>query len=247
MVIKQFKMEDLKGVPIYVHIREDIREKIHAKEFKVGAFIPAENDIAKLYGASRMTVRRAIDDLVQEGLLIRRQGSGTIVSSTKVVRDYSRLTSFFEDAKNRGMNPKSRLLLKELVSANEDTAKKLMIDPGDALFHLIRLRVVEDNKIIALHNVHIPQSICPWIDDADLNNESLYRLYEEHRIPIEWGRQIVEARAATPEQARLLNVEPGTPLLHSERVSYTNANLPVEYVIAVSPGDCFSMDLVLHR
>ncbi len=247
MMFNEVKIEDLKGVPIYVHIREGIREKINNGEFHIGAFIPTENDLSNMFGVSRMTVRRAIDDLVHEGILIRKQGSGTMVASTKVVRDYSRLTSFFEDAKSRGMNPKSKLLTKDLIPASKEIAKKLMIDPGVALFHLVRLRMVEDKTIIALHDLYIPQLICPWIEHADLNNESLYHLYDSHGVSVSWGRQLVEARPARPEQAELLKVEPGSPLLYSERVSYTKNNLPIEFVIAVSPGDRFSMNFVLHR
>jgi len=237
----------IKGVPLYVQIREAIKKRIENHEIKVGAQLPSEADLADMFGVSRMTVRRAIEDLVMDGLLIRKQGTGTIVSSRKVVRDYTKLTSFHEDARLRGMNPISHILKLEIIVPPEDCIEKLMIKETDKVYHIMRLREVDDNQIIALHELFIPQSLCPWIEDANLENESLYELYKKHGMAIEWGKQIVEAHAATQEQAGYLQIPLGSPLLFSERISYTANNIPVERVIAVSPGERFSINLILRR
>lgn len=237
----------IKGVPLYVQIRENIRTKIENREIKVGTQLPAEADLADMFGVSRMTVRRAIEDLVMDGLLIRKHGTGTIVSSRKVVRDYTKLTSFHEDAQSRGMHPISRILKMELILPPDDCIEKLMIKETEKIYHIMRLRNVDDNQIIALHELFISQSLCPWIEDVDLENESLYELYEKHGMAIEWGNQIVEAHSATEEQANYLQIPAGSPLLYSERVSYTANNIPVERVIAVSPGERFSINLILRR
>lgn len=237
----------LKGVPLYVQIRETIREKIESREIKVGTRLPAEADLAEMFGVSRMTVRRAIEDLVMDGLLIRKQGTGTIVSSRKVVRDYTRLTSFHEDAQSRGMHPLSRVLKFEVILPPADYVQKLMIKETDKVYHVIRLRMVDDNQIIALHETFIPQSLCPWIEDANLENESLYTLYEKHGLAIEWGKQIVEAHYVTEQQAHCLQIPTGSPVLYSERISYTANNVPVECVTGVCPGDRFSINLILRR
>ncbi|HOJ01475.1 MAG TPA: GntR family transcriptional regulator [Anaerolineaceae bacterium] len=237
----------LKGVPRYVQIREDIRRKIEKREIKVGTQLPSEADLAEMFGVSRMTVRRAIEDLVMDGLLIRKQGTGTIVSSRKVVRDYTKLTSFHEDAQSRGMHPISRVLKFEVILPPADYVEKLMIKETDKVFHIIRLRMVDDNQIIALHETFIPQPLCPWIENANLENESLYELYKKHGLAIEWGKQIVEARSVTEEQAQCLQISMGSPVLFSERISYTVNNVPVEVVAGVCPGDRFSINLILRR
>ncbi len=246
-MFNDIKNIQIKGVPLYVQIRETLRQKIENKDIKVGMHLPAEADLAGMFGVSRMTVRRAIEDLVTDGLLIRKHGTGTIVSSRKVVRDYTKLTSFHEDAHQRGMNPLSQVLAFEVITAPVECVEKLMIKETDKVFHIIRLRSVDADQLIALHDLYIPQALCPWLDGVDLENESLYELYENHGLTIEWGKQIVEAHCATEEQARILKIEPGSPVLYSERISYTSNNIPVERVIAVSPGERFSLNLVLRR
>jgi GntR family transcriptional regulator len=203
--------------------------------------------LSKKFGVSRMTVRRAIEDLVREGILIRKWGEGTIVSSSKVVRDYTRLTAFHEDAKNRGLKPSSKMISKEVIEADQKNAKLLSIKERDKLFHLLRIRLTENLGIVALHELFIPVSICPWIDTVDLEESSLYTLYEVHQLKIEWGSQIVEARLPTNKQSELLEISSSTPVLYSDRISYTHNNIPVERVIAVSPGDKFSLNLVMKR
>ncbi len=237
----------VKGVPLYVQIRESIRSRIDTGELKAGGYLPSEETLAKDFGVSRMTLRRAMDDLVQEGLIVRKHGDGTLVSSTKVMRDCTTLTSFFEDARARGLKPYSRVVLKEIIKADCEVAKKLMIDEEDDVFHIIRLRLVEDEKVMALHELNIPVSLCPWIEDVNLEQASLYDLYENHGLSIEWGSQIVEARSATAQQAKYLDIPINIPLLCSERISYTSTNIPVERVVSVSPGDRFSIRLVLSR
>lgn len=237
----------LKGVPLYVQIRESIRTRIDSGEFAVGCHLPSEDALAKEFGVSRMTLRRAMEDLVQDGLIVRKHGDGTLVSSTKVQRDYTKLTSFFEDARARGLKPYSCIMIKEIVKADKDIAAKLMINDRDPVFHIIRKRLVEDEKVVAIHELYIPVALCPWIEDANLEQASLYDLYQDHGLAVEWGSQIVEARSATKEQSENLNIEPDSPVLFSERISYTSKNIPVERVVAVSPGDRFSLKLVMRR
>ena len=241
------KLDKISGIPLYVQIRESIKGRIDEGEFKVGALIPSEESLAKEYGVSRMTLRHALDDLLSDGIIIRKQGVGTIISSPKVLRDYSQLTSFYEDAKKRGLKPRSKVDLIERIPANALVADELMIEPGEEVFHIFRKRLVEHNEVIALHELFIPAQLCPWIEEVDLETESLYNLYDRHGLEIEWGKQLVEARSASSKIAQELGIESGVPILYSERISYTKNNLPVERVIAVSPGDRFSLNLVMRR
>lgn len=240
-------MRKVKGVPLYVQIRESFRLRIQSGELEVGSQLPSEETLAKDYGVSRMTLRRAMNDLVEEGLIVRKHGEGTLVFSAKVTRDYATLTSFYEDAQSRGLKPSSRVVKKKIIKADSEIAKNLMINEGEPVFNIIRLRLVEDNMVMAVHDLYIPVSLCPWIEDTNLEQASLYDLYDRHGLPIAWGSQIVEARSATEEQAKYLNIESDSPVLYSERVSYTSKNLPVERVVAVSPGDRFSIKLVMRR
>ena len=236
-----------KGVPLYVQIREEIRKKIENNELTIGSFLPAETDLAAMFRVSRMTVRNAIDDLVQEGLVIRKHGTGTIIASKKTERDYSRLTSFYEDMKARGLNPTSKVLKKEIIPASDKLASKLQIHPGDMIFHILRLRFVEKNKIITLHELHIPQALCPWLKDADLGNSSLYAFYEANNVAVKWGRQIVEASIAPKKIADYLDIEPNEPILFTKTILYTGNNIPLEYTVGWNRSDRYALNLILKR
>jgi GntR family transcriptional regulator len=245
--VAQSRLDKINGIPLYVQIRESIRERVKEGEFEVGSLLPSEEALAKDYGVSRMTLRHALDDLLTDGIIIRKHGIGTIISSSKVVRDYSQLTSFYEDAKKRGLKPRSEVSSIEKIAANKLVASDLMIKEGDQVFHFFRKRLVEDNQVVALHELFIPVQLCPWIEEVRLEGESLYDLYDRHGLSIEWGKQLVEAHNASAAIARELEIETGAAILYSERISFTNNNLPVERVIAVSPGDRFSLNLVMRR
>lgn len=237
----------IEGIPYYLQIRETIKERINAGEYPVGEYLPSETSLASQFGVSRMTLRRAIDELVQEGLLSRKWGTGTMVASKKVIRDYTKLTSFHEDVALRGMEPSSKLIFKEIIKADNRDAEKLLINKGDEIFHALRLRMVENQIPMAVHELFIPLSVCPWITSLDLEKDSLYAAYDFHNLAIKWGSQIVEARLATPEQSKYLDIDVNSPVLYSDRLSFTQKNVLVERVIAVSPGKRFSLNLTLAR
>ena len=236
-----------KGIPLYVQIRETIRKKISDHEIAIGTRLPAETNLAESFGVSRMTVRQAINGLVSDGLLIRKHGTGTIVCSRKIIRDYTRLTGFHEDALSLGRTPTSRVLKFEIIHPPEIFRQKLMLKKTEKVFHALRLRCIDNNQIYAFHELYVPQSVCPWFGDVDLENDSLYNLYKEHELAIEWGRQTIEARSATEEQAQYLQIPVASPILWYERTSYTDNNIPVETGEGISPGDRFSINLILKR
>lgn len=241
------QFQSIKGVPLYVQIRENIRNRITGGELSVGTLLPSEDELASEFGVSRMTLRRAIDDLVAERLLIRKQGMGTMVASQKVVRDYTRLTGFYEDAINKDQKPSSKVLEFKTIEADEELAEKLMLKPGEKVFFIKRLRILGGNNPAALHTLYIPQSRCTWLPKEDLDSQSLMALYESHGLEIDWGKQLVEAREATPEQAEIFGIKEGAPVLYFERITYTKENIPIEKIIAVSPAGLVSINLILKR
>lgn len=235
-----------KGLPLYVQIRESLREKIAAGEIAIGEQLPGEQDLAKLYGVSRMTLRQAIDDLARQGHVRVLHGRGVIVVSRKVRRDYGRLTGFHEDFQARNLRPSSRLLERRVIPADEAAAENLALKIGDPVIYFSRLRLAE-GQVVACNDVRTPAALCPWLETADLEHQSLYKLYEAHGLKLEWAHQIVEARAATPEQARKLDVDPGSPLLYTERTTYAADNLPVEWTQATGLPGLYSLDVTLYR
>ncbi len=245
--LSQATLDPNSGVPLYLQIREVLRHCIADEScVELGGRLPAETDLAAVFGVSRMTVRRALADLAGDGMLRRLHGLGTLVVSRKVVRNYNRLSSFFEDTQRMGLSPSSRLLARAVVRAPEHIAPALKVDPGSPLIHLRRLRYTE-GQLVAIHEVYVSKALCPWLMDEDLENQSLYQLYEAHGLRLEWGSQRIEATAATPEQAQLLGCKPGWPLLYLERITYATGDLPVEWVQSYSPAGAYSLEMTLRR
>lgn len=245
--LNQANLDESSGIPLYVQIREILRQCIRDENcVQLGHRLPSEVELAAMFGVSRMTVRRALEDLAGDGMLRRLHGLGTLVVSRKVVRDYNRLSSFYEDALRLGMSPSSRLLAREVIPAPQHIAAVLEVEVGSPLIHLTRLRYTK-SQVIALHEVHVSRDLCPWLLEEDLENQSLYQLYEAHGLRLEWGRQRIEATAATLEQARLLNCSPGWPLLYIERTTYATNDLPVEWVQSYSLGEAYSLEMTLRR
>lgn len=235
-----------KGLPLYVQIRESLREKIAGGAIAVGEQLPGEQDLAKLYGVSRMTLRQAIDDLARQGHVRVLHGRGVIVVSRKVRRDYGRLTGFHEDVTARSLRPSSRLLERRILPADPVTAENLAIKVGEPVVFFSRLRLA-DGQVVACNDVRSPAALCPWLESADLEQQSLYKLYEAHGLKLEWAHQIVEARAATLEQARQMDVDPGSPLLYIERTTYASGNLPIEWTQATGLPGLYTLDMTLYR
>ncbi|MDY7080568.1 MAG: GntR family transcriptional regulator [Chloroflexota bacterium] len=240
------ELTGIKGIPLYVQIRETIREQIKSGQVSIGEKLPSEEEIAGQFSVSRMTARRALDDLVQEGLVMRRQGVGTLVASRRITRNYTRLTSFYEQAAEEGLNPSSKLLDLVVIPASADLASHLMIKPDAPVMRITRLRML-DGDPISLHVAHVARSLCPALMDEDLANQSLYRLYDAYGLEIAWAKQCIEARAADESLAHHLGLEQGAPLLYSERTTYTVNNTPIEWVYGYASSAPYAIEFTLFR
>jgi GntR family transcriptional regulator len=239
------ELREIKGIPLYVRIREAIRERITRKELSVGDKLPSEVELSEQFGVSRMTVRRGLDDLVHEGLLQRKQGVGTLVTEHRITRDYNRLTSLYEGAAQQGLDPSSKLLDLTVIPASVDLADRLMIEPGTSVMRITRLRLLSGAPI-ALHVAYVAHDLFPALLDEDLEDQSLYRLYDACGLRVAWARQCVEARIADEELARHLDIEPGDPVLYSERTTYAADNTLIEWVEAYASGD-YAIEVTLFR
>ena len=119
------------GIPLYVQIRESLRDDILSNTLSPGQCLPSEDELANRFGVSRMTVRQSIADLIEQGLLYRRHGVGTFVVHSHLERDHTRLTSFVESAKAQGRDIKIRVLRAEIGPSKLKVATSLLLNKGD--------------------------------------------------------------------------------------------------------------------
>src|SRR5215813_10626467 len=168
------------------------------EQLAVGDAIPSERQLSTNLGVSRLTVRAALDDLVREGLLIRRRGSGTFVSEPKIAQELT-MTSFTEDMRRRGMVPASRTLGLRVAPAGAHLGRLLHVSPSEPVVVITRLRLA-DRETMAIETLHVRESLIPGLTSADIEQRSFYELLEErYGITTSSGTQTIEPTVTNEE------------------------------------------------
>ena len=234
-------------LPRYYQLKEIMRDRIRSGEWKPGDLIPSERELGEQYGISRMTARQAITDLVNEGLFYREQGKGTFVSQRKITQQLIHLTGFTEDIRARGQRPSTKVLSAEMSPADETTAEKLRVPVGTLIFRLQRLRLA-DGEPLAIELSQISFKGCERLLEDDLENNSLYRVLEsKYGMPLMEADQELEAGLAVSEEAQVLKVSVGSPVLFTRRTTYTERNQPIEYAKAIYCGNKYTFYTHMKR
>ena len=209
-------------------------------ELRVGDALPSERRLASELGVSRPTLRAVIDELVREGLLLRRHGSGTYVAEPKIALPLT-MTSFSEDMARRGMRPSSRVVAFERQSAGAKLGQRLQISPVDEVFVITRLRLADD-ETMAIEWLHAPVSLLPALRPEELATHSFYELLRVRRgIVIASGTQTIEPTVTSPEEAELLSVPVHSPAFLFERTTHSEQGEVVEFVRSVYRGDRYRL------
>jgi GntR family transcriptional regulator len=239
-------LSKISGIPLYIQIRERILDNIKNKKIKEGEKLPTEQEMAQSIGVNRLTVRRAIEDLVADGLVQRVRGRGTFVLSQKMTRRNTHLTSFYEDAIERGSKPSSKLLSFSIIQATQEIADRLGINQGDQVYVVRRLRIL-DKKPIAVHFAYISKNLLKDLEKENLEKESLYSIYFKNNLPVRWANQRIEAHLADEELVGYLGLKIGDPLLYTEITTYTQDDIPLEYLQAFYNGATYTLEVTLIR
>ncbi|AMX83042.1 phosphonate metabolism transcriptional regulator PhnF [Geobacillus subterraneus] len=233
-------------VPIYYQLEQYMKEKIEKGEWQPGEMIPSERELAETYHISRMTVRQAVNNLVNDGYLIRRRGKGTFVAAEKIEQPLKGLTSFSEDMRARGMEPDTIVLGFETVPASGKLAEWLAVKEGDALYEIRRLRLA-DGSPMALETLYIPVHLVLGLT-RDVVSGSVYEFIEKEKgMIIGSAVQTLEASVARKLEAEHLQVKEGAPVLLLERRTYLDDGRPLEVVKSVYRGDRYKFIVEMER
>jgi GntR family transcriptional regulator len=209
-------------------------------ELAVGEAIPSERRLATELGVSRPTLRAVVDELVREGLLRRRHGSGTYVAEPKIALPLT-MTSFTEDMARRGMRAGSRVLSFERISAGAKLGQRLRISPVDDVWAIRRLRMA-DEETMAIEFLHVPCRLLPRLTREELEEHSFYALLKEgHGIVIAAGIQTIEPTLVDEDEADMLGVPVHSPAFLFERTTESEGGEVVEYVRSVYRGDRYRL------
>jgi GntR family transcriptional regulator len=228
-------------LPLYHQLYEILHSNIVTGEWQPGDMIPPESELIEHYQVSRTTVRQVLDLLANEGLINRQRGRGTFVTHPTIDQGLSRIVSFTEDMRQRGLRPGTRVLVSDLIQAPSDIAAHLQVDPGEELAHLQRLRLANDEPM-SIEESYLVHRYCPGVLGQDYAANPLRETLErDYGIRLVRARQTIRATRADPRLASLLQVEAQSPLLYIERVSYAPQDLPVEFLRFYHQGDRYAL------
>lgn len=236
--MENFKLDTSSYVPLYQQIKEFIVEKIENKEWKPGDKIYSENQMFDWFNVSRNTVKKAIEDLEQEGVLYRLQGKGTFVNKPKIEQSLSGFYSFSEVLKEKGLKPKDVVLDVSVEKANHKVAQSLQIDKDEEVVVLQRLRYAHEEPIILESSYLRKDNIREASKLEEVKNTPLYELLRsEYNIHVNSAKEAFEPVLINELEGNYLDVNIGSPALLLERIAYDEKRIPVEFCKSIVRGD----------
>ena len=226
-------------MPRYIQIAENLLERITTGELAPGERLPSERELSQALNVSRMTLRAALRELDNKGLLTRRTGDGTYIAQPKIERQAGKLVPFTEGMRLRGYQTGAKIIALEQRLAEVSVAKHLKIANSASVFYIQRLRLINREPVM-LEKFIVPVYRFPNLDAYDLETRSFYEIAEtEYGITVQQAQQSLEAVSATEFEAELLEVVPGAPLILERRQAFDPDSHPVEYGQDLYRGDRF--------
>ena len=224
-------------VPLYYQIQLRLIEQIRSGELKPGDLVPSEQEISARLGVSRMTARQALKSLCSRGLVYSQRGKGTFVSRMKLEKNFRQLLSFSEEMKDRGSQPRSKVLAFKRILADGDVAEALRLNPAEEVIFLRRVRMA-DSSPLCIEATHLPARLCPDLLENFEPSGSLYEaLAERYGLQVHLADEVAEASVATAAEAKLLRVRGKSPVFRFTRTAYLHNGQPIEFVKSTYRGD----------
>ena len=240
-------LDEATGVPLYQQIFVILRNKIQSGELSPGDMVSGEQDLCQEFGVSRITARRALNELAQNGLVERRRGSGTrVLAQAAGPPLIASIDGLFENVGHIGRTTAVRVLRHGPVLAGQDAAAALNIDPAAQLIRAVRVRLVNDTPICFLET-WVPEDISALIADQDMSQTPLLLLLEQAGVEVATARQSISATVADPEVALALGIPAGAALIEVRRVVADVTGRAVEYIKILYRPEHYRFEMAMRR
>lgn len=234
-------------LPLYYQLKQTILRQVQSGELSPGDVIPTEKELEARFGVSRITVRRALADLVSEGYLHRQSGKGTVVLHPKIQTMSNRLGVFFDELSSQGFHLESKILVVDRLPVPRGVATKLQVPEGTLLFTFRRL-VHADGEPTALSAVYLNLGENVILTREELEGGSIYPLLEtKYGISLHRAQKTIEAAPALDTEAQMLGILPNAPVLLAEWLVEDDQGHPVIFMKAVYRGDRYKSYSVVSR
>jgi DNA-binding GntR family transcriptional regulator len=233
------QLSERSGVPLYVQLRDLLQEKINQGEWQAFQQIPTEEQLAEEFSIARTTVRRALGEMAQRGLLYRKPGKGTFVQPRQVPLRLRRSVSFSSDMLNKGMVPGARLLSVRIIPADARLAEIMQVAVGADLIQIVRLRLA-DGRPVLINDVVLVAASCPGLESRPELREqsSLYQIItRDYGIDIAHMQGIIQPILADKHTAELLEIPPGSPIFRTEVTGVNHEGRAVIHAVDLIRGD----------
>jgi DNA-binding GntR family transcriptional regulator len=229
-------------IPLYFQVEQRIEKAIMDGHLPAGARLENEVALGERLNLSRPTIRRAIQDLVDKGLLVRRRGIGTQVVHGRVTRGVE-LTSLFDDLNQGNQKPTTLVLSHTLDKANDTVADRLGVPVGSPVLHTKRVRIADGVPVAVLEN-WLPEQFTD-ISESELSDVGLYEIIRSRGVAIRVAKQKIGARTSNAAEAALLDVDRGTALLTMERAAFDSSGKGIEFGSHYYRPDLYSFEMTL--
>lgn len=233
-------LDQTDATPLYAQLMEELENNIKNGVYKPGERLMTENEMAKEYGVSLITVRKALGFLMEKGLVVRKRGKGTFVTKTKLSRNMKKLQSFSEMCRQLGVEPGAKMLENCLIQADAKVAARLGIQEGSQVVCISRLRFA-DGEPVAVEKNYFPVKFAFLLDYSFDDNSLIDFLREKSGIEISGSEKLIELCKATEEEAKLLDVEKGENLLFVKSTAFDSNDEPLYAGVQIINGENFSL------
>jgi GntR family transcriptional regulator len=241
------RVDPASRVPLYHQIYVVLRNLIYSGRLGPGEVVPGEQELAESFGVSRITAKRALNEMAAAGLVVRERGRGTrVVLRPPAPSVTTSLEGWLENISLMGIATEARVLEFDYLPANEDVANALRLEPGEPVQRSVRVRSL-DGESMSYLVTWLPEDIGRGFERDDLSRYALLTLLERAGVKVASARQSVSATVADPAVSAALNIDPGAPLLEVRRLVLDASDRPVEYIRVLYRPDRYRFEMDLKR